>query len=461
LTVPGVLRAVEAGRYSGATIVTMVGGLGYLFVTLWAIGHLSYDIWGALLLAPLLAAVTMPVITRAARLAGDDRMARLLVWALAYKGLMTVARFFVIEVVYGGVADASGYYSVGGRLAESYRHFEWVLPEGRILGSGFLEVLTGIVFTITGQTRLGGFVVFSWFSFIGFFLLYRAFVIAVPNGDHRRYALLLLFTPSVAFWPSSIGKEAWSIFCIGIAAYGAAVLLRGRPVGLIGFAVGLGGTAMIRPHITLMLFVGLLAAFLVRRPQRRTQASPVIKAAGLLVLLAGGVLVANTLQTFFRVDSVDTASVQEVLANTQDRSTQGGSSYDPVDLSDPSAIVTAPVTVLFRPFPTEAHNTEAIIAAAEAMFVLLVTFFGRRRLYSLPRMAGLAPYVVFVAVFTLMFVYAFSSVGNFGILARQRVQVLPFLFAALSVPIVLRRRATPVGDEQSGPGVTLSGGVPA
>ena len=34
----------------------------------------------------------------------------------------------------------------------------------------------------------------------------------LPTGDHRRYALLVFFMPSLLFWPSSIGKESWMLF---------------------------------------------------------------------------------------------------------------------------------------------------------------------------------------------------------------------------------------------------------
>jgi hypothetical protein len=46
------------------------------------------------------------------------------------------------------------------------------------------------------------------------------------------------------------------------------------------------------------------------------------------------------------------------------------------------------------------------------------------------------------ALYSLGFSITFASVGNFGIIARQRAQLLPFLFvllAARAVPTVGRR----------------------
>jgi len=41
-------------------------------------------------------------------------------------------------------------------------------------------------------------------------------------------------------------------------------------------------------------------------------------------------------------------------------------------------------------------------------------------------------------VYSLLFVFAFSSIANFGILARERTQVLPFFLVLLAVPAARR-----------------------
>ena len=55
-----------------------------------------------------------------------------------------------------------------------------------------------------------------------------------------------------------------------------------------------------------------------------------------------------------------------------------------------------------------------------------------------------------------MFAYAFSAIANFGILTRERVQVLPFLFVPLSLPKWHRRRpATPSWNDRSKPRLSV------
>jgi hypothetical protein len=92
------------------------------------------------------------------------------------------------------------------------------------------------------------------------------------------------------------------------------------------------------------------------------------------------------------------------------------------------------MSVLFRPYPWEAKNVANLLAAAESLLLagLLVFSIGRLRFW--PSSAWRRPILIYAAAYTLMFVVAFSSIGNGGILARQRVQMLPFLLLAVSVP---------------------------
>ena len=51
----------------------------------------------------------------------------------------------------------------------------------------------------------------------------------MPEGRARTYGWLVFFFPSLLYWPSSIGKEAWICFGLGLASYGVALILRHQP----------------------------------------------------------------------------------------------------------------------------------------------------------------------------------------------------------------------------------------
>ena len=103
----------------------------------------------------------------------------------------------------------------------------------------------------------------------------------------------------------------------------------------------------------------------------------------------------------------------------------------------------AVITVLFRPFLIEAHNTQALATAAEATFLLIFTILRFRWVVAALHSMRRQPYVAFAMFHVLLFVVGFSGVANFGLLARQRVQVYPLFFVLLAIaPATLRTKAT-------------------
>jgi hypothetical protein len=421
-------------RVAGTTAV-----VAYLLLFVWAMGSLSYDVWGALLVAPVLLVVTVPLLVHAGRKEPDPWVTKVVVLALVTKLAGALVRYAVAFEVYQGSADASGYHGAGRRLAEGFWNGTYAevyaqeVPE--LVGTEFIRVLTGWLYIVTGPTKLGGFLVFSWLGFWGLYLSFRAFRTAFPDGDHRRYALLVFFLPSLVFWPSSLGKEAWMMFTIGIALYGAARILVRATGGYPLFALGLAGTALVRPHVTLLLFVALLGAFLLRRGRgTRRSGGGAGKLVGLVVLLAVGTVVLAQVADFFNLDDVDSESVQAVLDRTEGQSTTGDSEFTATRPESLAQVPGAAVGVLFRPFPWEALNAQALAASIEGVVLLLVTLFSIRRLVTLPRHIVRRPYVAMAVIYTFAFAFAFASVGNFGILARQRVQVLPLALVLLALP---------------------------
>jgi hypothetical protein len=125
------------------------------------------------------------------------------------------------------------------------------------------------------------------------------------------------------------------------------------------------------------------------------------------------------------------------------RTGQGGSTFDaPSAIGSPAKLPLAIVTVFFRPFPFEAHNAQVAVTALESTLLLCLLLSRRRGVWQALRHPRRRPYVAFVAVYSLLFVFAFSTISNFGILARERTQVLPFFLVLLAIP-ALRRGPAP------------------
>ncbi len=118
----------------------------------------------------------------------------------------------------------------------------------------------------------------------------------------------------------------------------------------------------------------------------------------------------------------------------------------PPTVTSPVDLPAATVTVLFRPFPWEARNVNGLIASAEGLLLMGLFVTSGRRL------AHLGPYGAAAALprsmrpaFALVFIVAFSYVGNFGILARQRTQMLPLVLTLIAMYPAARHRTSMFG----------------
>lgn len=359
-------------------------------------------------------------------------MVGLLRLALGLKALAIVPRF-VTRV------DAEVYHRVGAALADRFRSGDFLVPTGRsIPGTGTVRYVTGLVELVTFGDEYATFVVFALFGFAGVVWFVRAFARAFPEVSAHRYAALVLLWPSLVYWPSSTGKEALMVGALGLAARGLATVLAGRVRGLAPFAAGLALVGLVRPHVALIAVTAALVAVLVRSGRREGH-----MAVGRLVLVGvlvvGGAMASNAVEALLDIDGLDASGLSRALELAQQRSSQGGSSFTPARIDGPLDVPWGTVTVLLRPFPWEAHNPAMAVTGVEGLAL------GLLGLAAIPRLvAGLGrlrsePYLAYAVVFVVVFVWLFSALANFGILARQRTMALPLVLVVLGLPTARRR----------------------
>lgn len=430
-------------RALGAAAV--VSGLAYLVVTAWAMVHVTYDLWGALIVAPVIVAVTVPLLRG---MFGDDRS----LLAITSIGLLAkfaggAFRYWVAFDAYGGAADAGRYHLFGKALAGAVRSGQASVLElvPSDVGTPFVERLTALVYTLVGSSRLAGFLLFGWLGYWGAILFLRAATVAVPGLALHRYALLLCFAPTMVYWPSSIGKEAWMCATLGLASYGFAYLLTGR-FGLryvAWAALGTTGAGFVRPHfaaiwvgaVVVALVVAAVAGGVSRRPRSRVVNLLVAALAVVgLVVVAGAAL--RYLDPGDGGDSTTsvTTKISDIFDETTRRSEQGGSGFQTISLSSPQMWPWAVFRTLTRPLLVEARSFAELLPAAEMTALLVVAVASWRRFAQLPRMLRSSPYLVFSSVVLLLFGVAFTSIGNLGILTRQRSLVMPLFLLPLCLP---------------------------
>ena len=422
-----------------------------VFVLAAAVGMnlLGFDEWSGILTLTTLVAVTLPVLSWLARNEGDQDLMRLLVWGMLATVVGVLFRSLVSSLLYGGVGDAGGYSEAAAELAKLLKEgvFTSVPPglEGRPPETKRVAFVLSLVYVATGASRWAGSVVFAWLAFGGRLLMWRAFKRAVPEGDSRRYLLLLLFFPSLVYWPASIGKEALMMLALGVVSYGAALLLsdKVRAGSIFVFVGGVSALVFIRPHYGALAVMALGVASLVGTLRGLGGGaglkSTLIRAAALGVLLVVAVVVLSQTAKFFGGKGSE-GGLSGALEQTVDQTTTGGSSFDPPAVDNPLKLPAGIVTVFFRPFVWEADNASTLFAALESLTLIVLAMVGWRRLAGGFRLMLRRPYLVYVVTFSSGFVVAFSYIGNFGILARQRTVMLALMLALLACPPLAKGR---------------------
>lgn len=431
-----------AGMLATVVVLTLYGWL-------WLVQ--GKPVGAGVVLIPLLLAITAPFLVRAARSTPEFDLGGLLLFALALRFGLAYYRFLHAQ-------DAWGYYTNGVRLGGAYLRLDFGEPTGRpVPGTGGMRAVSGVIHIFVNNDYFGAFLVCTWLAFLGCWLMYRAFDLAVTDGSRYRYAVLVLLWPAMTFWPSSLGKDSWMVFTIGLAAYGAARVYQRLGAGYTFVALGLLGASFVRPHLALLALFAFVAAFLVgRRDGIRETFTPsfLAKLVGLaMVIVLGSVLISRT-QRLLDIDDFTASSLETASAQVTLRTTEGGAAFDAPNPRSPVGFFEATTAVLFRPFPTEAHGTEQLLSSVEGLALLALTVLSLRRLLTVPGRLRAQPYVAFALAYVLLWILVFGVIGNFGILARQRTGMLPIYFVLLCVPATLATRRSGPAELRSRPATT-------
>ena len=333
-------------------------------------------------------------------------------------------------------ADAARYYRFGALHAQRFLELDfspfWDQTQWwgeNWIGTNFVTYPAGIVVYFLGQNLFAVFLVFALIGFAGLAAFGKAFQNSLPNASPFGYWAWLCLFPSLWFWPSSLGKEALMMCGLGFAAL--AYLRYDGQTRWLGLAIGLGLVFCIRPQVVAVFLVAMiLSTFL-----EFDRWTPVRLLQAVVLLAAGTALMWFTLQ--FAVESEGADGVNDYIAKNAEQSTQGGSGVGAASLS-PVGVLTSILNVLFRPFIWEAHNISSLVSAVEVFAMWTIIFLRRRQLGVVARVWREYRALRFAIAFTFMYVIALGfSLGNLGIIARQRVLVFPFFFLIVEAGTML------------------------
>ena len=358
--------------------------------------------------------------------------------ALVFAG-MGVRLLAAVPRLMGG-ADAPVYQSTGIRIAESLRSLNFAVETGRsIPGTGAVRYLTGIISVFTGSNYVTTFIVFVAFALIG----QVAFLIGVRSTltarQFRLLAILSMFSPTLAFWPSSIGKESPVLLGSGLVVLGASRLYDRSWSGVPYVVFGVFAIGMVRPHVAMMILVSVLVGLFARRAHTRGRLFSHLTV--LTVVVIGSMWAAGASAELFGLESLDGLSdLNAALDFTEDRTSQDNAQFVAARVESFRDYPWAVVTVLFRPFPWEAASPVALLSSIEGVAMFLLLFRASPGL--LLNLGGVLQrgQLLLATAYAAIFVFLFSAVGNFGILSRQRAQVVPFILLLIAFGIAVEGR---------------------
>lgn len=385
----------------------------------------------------LVAAAFVPTLTR--RHPEEPWLGEFLMWGVAFKILMILARYFT----FGGEGDAGVYHKYGIKFIQGVAE-----PLDAIRETGFVMYVVGHLYDIIGADQITGFLAFGLFAFIGSYLWYRATAKAVPFVNRRMYCAFVFFLPSIAFWPASIGKEALMQFGIGAAALGTALLIERRLVP--AFLVAAPGVYLlwaVRPHLFALVTLSASMAFVLGRGSprllgARAQGGSLTRAFGTVLLAFISVFAISQAMNFLGIQNLSINSIEDELNQQAGRTAQGGSAFDEGKSRSltPLSLPQGAVTVLLRPFVWEVETATQIVASLEAGVITLLVIKRRQSLALSAARARATPFLLYCWTLTALYAIAFSSFSNMGLLVRQRSLVLPAFFVLLCVEPALAGR---------------------
>ncbi len=417
---------------------------------------MSYNLLGFVLIGAIATVAAAFVSSRA----GFPFPQRLFMGAVAMRLIGSTARYEVLQRLYDGIGDASGYYAYGLELAEAVWQLDFAVLsaeqwfEGPRLwwGTSALRNLSGIVLSVIGPTMRGEFLFFSLLSFAGLTLMALAVHRLAGARAGATFAAFVWYWPSLWFWPSSIGKESVIFLAIGLVVFGFAG--NGDRIRWLPYLAGLVVAFSIRPHVAVALAATTGIGLWLGSWRRLTPARLIQTLALAVVLL----VTFRGLSSEFGLADADLEGVQEFVSYRAQQTLFGGSSLGAV----PTGILAVPrafINIWLRPLPWDVHNSMALLSALETGALWFVIFRRRRDLrlglarWRKQRLLQLA--VPLLVLYTAMIGLTF---GNLGIIVRQRSPLLPFVFLLLTSSLLFARARQAGAGRQARP-VAVPGGA--
>ncbi|MFC1948486.1 hypothetical protein ACFLXY_11275, partial [Chloroflexota bacterium] len=145
------------------------------------------DEWRGLLISILfISIIAFFVLPHMSRMNTTSGLHRFFTIGLILKLVFSLFLIWIGIVIYGGLVDWVGYHNTGTQISQYIGQFEFdkLIPYMK-WGTTSVDLFTGVIYSITGPSLYGGFLIFACIAFIGSYLFLRAFIIVFPQENVR------------------------------------------------------------------------------------------------------------------------------------------------------------------------------------------------------------------------------------------------------------------------------------
>jgi hypothetical protein len=354
------------------------------------------------------------------------RLEGILIVGLLAHAAGSIVRYMVLYLVYDG-GDAGRYYRMGLTYAEFLWRLDFTFLDpyyweyAKLLGTQATIFISSFVLTFIGPTIRGEFLAFALLSFFGLILFCKAFYTNFPQSDLVSYARFLLLWPSLWFWPGSVGKDSLILLATALVVYGYSV--KRTRVQWFTLILGLTLAGLVRPPVAGIMVVSLAIAHWIS-PWKKWTAAHFIQ--GVLILVLLGTVLTRVMGSM-GMEEIDMDSLKTYVEKMNTKSTGGGSHIGAPSMGI-TGVPVAIINILFRPFPWEATSIFAAAASAELLLFWTLIFIRRKRVIALAVQWRTTRLLRLGVPLTILYVVALGmAAGNLGLIARQRIHILPLL----------------------------------
>jgi hypothetical protein len=340
------------------------------------------------------------------------------IWCLAY----------LIFSLNGG-SDSVGYYEFSGLrdFSPGTSAVSWItLFLARLLSLSYLSCF--LVYNIIGTC---GYLALD--SILGGLVVEKSLIV-------KRLAALVILLPSISFWSSAIGKDAFA-FTASCLALWSALHLKNR---LLFALLSIGLMFLVRPHVAGIMVLAFLVDLLFKRKL------PLLPRLAFLVVSIGiSFFLVPFAADYSRVSEIASADDLNSFIEKRQGYNQGGSGG--LDISQ-MPLPLQMVAYIFRPAIFDVNSPFALAAAIDNLVLLFIFGFGVWGFLRGRRPPAGSSNVFMIVYSSVSWILFSMTTANLGIAIRQKWMFLPmFLYLAFSVAGRSRSLACPVGSSSASP----------